>query len=115
MLVRPVPTPSAHIQDVVCAGVAPSACAAWNTIATELVKPTRTAMKPATTADRDRSLNIRRAYPTVRTTLRSCRTTCRGPVGRDLLYLFFLAELRNFANCLTSNPPPEALQTESAQ
>ena len=49
---RPMPSPSAHIQDVICAGVAPNACAAWNTMATELVKPTSTATKPAVAADR---------------------------------------------------------------
>ena len=53
--VMPMPRPSAHIHDVVCAGVAPSACAAAKTMATELVKPTSTATKPATTADSDRS------------------------------------------------------------
>jgi hypothetical protein len=51
-----MPRPSAHIQEVICAGVAPNACAAWNTMATELVKPTSTATKPAVKADRLRSL-----------------------------------------------------------
>ncbi|MNT85433.1 hypothetical protein D3C72_2256000 [compost metagenome] len=51
-----MPSPSAHIQDVICAGVAPNACAAWKTMATELVKPTNTATKPAVAADRLRSL-----------------------------------------------------------
>ena len=41
------------------AGVAPKACAAWNTIATELVKPTSTATKPAVKADRLKSLKKR--------------------------------------------------------
>ena len=36
-VVSPMPRPSAHIQDVVCSGVAPKACAAWKTSATELV------------------------------------------------------------------------------
>jgi len=53
---RPMPSPSAHIHDVICAGVAWKACAAWNTMATELVKPTSTATKPAVKADRLRSL-----------------------------------------------------------
>lgn len=52
----PMPRPSAHIQDVIwCAGVAPNAWAAWNTMATELVKPTSTATKPATAVERLRS------------------------------------------------------------
>ncbi len=51
-----MPRPSAHIQEVICAGVAWKACAAWNTMATELVKPTSTATKPAVKADRLRSL-----------------------------------------------------------
>ena len=38
-----MPTPSAHIHEVACAAVAPSACAAAKTITTELVKPTSTA------------------------------------------------------------------------
>ena len=49
-VVAPMPRPSAHIQEVVCAGVAPSACAAAKTMTTELVKPTSTATKPATMA-----------------------------------------------------------------
>ena len=53
---KPMPTPSAHIQDVMISGVALKACAAWKTIATELVKPTSTATKPAVTADGLRSL-----------------------------------------------------------
>ena len=57
---RPMPTPSAHIHELICAGVAPSAVAAWNTIATELVKPTSTATKPALAAERDRSRRNRR-------------------------------------------------------
>ena len=53
--VTPMPRPSAQIHDVAWAGVAPSACAAANTITTELVKPTSTATKPATTAESDAS------------------------------------------------------------
>ncbi len=53
---RPMPRPSAQIHEVICAGVAPNACAAWNTMATELVKPTSTATKPAVKADRLKSL-----------------------------------------------------------
>ena len=53
---RPMPMPSAHIHDAIIAGVAPKACAAWNTIATELVKPTSAATKPAVAAERLRSL-----------------------------------------------------------
>ena len=30
-----MPRPSAHIHEAICAGVAPSACAAWNTITAE--------------------------------------------------------------------------------
>ena len=56
-LVPPMPKPSAHIQDAVCASLAPKACAAEKTMAAELVNPTRTATKPATTVDRDASLN----------------------------------------------------------
>ena len=52
---RPMPRPSAHIHELICAGVAPSAVAAWKTIATELVKPTSTATKPAVAAGSDRS------------------------------------------------------------
>ncbi len=52
----PMPRHSAHIQEVICSGVAPNACAAWNTMATELVNPTSTATKPAVKADRLRSL-----------------------------------------------------------
>ena len=36
-LVRPMPRPSAHSHEAVCAGVAPSASAAWKMMATELV------------------------------------------------------------------------------
>ncbi len=53
---RPIPRPSAHIHEVTWAGVAPNACAAWNTMATELVKPTSTATNPATKVERLRSL-----------------------------------------------------------
>ena len=56
---RPMPKPSAHIHEVTCAGVAWKACAAWNTMATELVNPTNTATKPAVKADRLRSLKNR--------------------------------------------------------
>ena len=48
MLVSAMPRPRAHIHEVACAGVAPKAAAAWNTMTTELVKPTSTATKPAT-------------------------------------------------------------------
>src|SRR5262245_61693771 len=50
-----MPRPSAHIHELIWAGVAPSAVAAWKTIATELVKPTSTATKPAVAAGSDRS------------------------------------------------------------
>ena len=59
MQVRPMPMPSAHIHEAVCAGVAPSACAAWNTIAAELAKPTSTVTKPAATAASDWSRSRR--------------------------------------------------------
>ena len=56
----PMPRPSAHIHELICAGVAPSTVAAWNTMPTELVKPTSTATKPAVAAERDRSLSCKR-------------------------------------------------------
>jgi hypothetical protein len=52
----PMPMPSAHIHEAISAGVALKASAAWKTMATELVKPTRTATKPAVKAARLRSL-----------------------------------------------------------
>ncbi len=55
MQVRPMPRPSAHIQELICSGDAPSDCAAWNTMTAELAKPTSTVTKPAAMADRDRS------------------------------------------------------------
>jgi hypothetical protein len=55
----PMPMPSAHIHEAAISGVAPKACAAWNTMATELVKPTSTATKPAVKAERLRSLKNR--------------------------------------------------------
>jgi hypothetical protein len=55
-----MPRPSAQIQEAVCAGVAPKACAAWKTMTTELVKPTSTATKPAARAETDTPLNMRR-------------------------------------------------------
>ena len=55
IVVSPMPRPRAQIHDVACAGVAPRACAAANTITTELVKPTSTATKPATTAATEKS------------------------------------------------------------
>ncbi len=63
MLVTPMPMPSAHSHDVICAGDAPSACAPWKMMATELVKPTSTAMKPATMAERETSLNMAARVP----------------------------------------------------
>lgn len=51
-----MPNPSAHIQDAINSGVALKASAAWKTIATELVKPTSTATKPAVKAEGLRSL-----------------------------------------------------------
>ena len=56
-----MPSPRAQIHDAVCSGVAPSAAAAWKTITTELVKPTSTATKPATTAPSERSFHMRQA------------------------------------------------------
>src|SRR6185312_389953 len=55
----PMPRPSAHIHEEICAAVAWKACAAWNTMATELVKPTSTATNPALKALRERSLKKR--------------------------------------------------------
>lgn len=46
-----MPMPSAHIQELSCAVVAPAALAAWNTMAAELVYPTNTAMNPAEMAE----------------------------------------------------------------
>jgi len=54
-LVPPMPKPSAQIHEADCAGVAPKAAAAWNTMTTELVKPTSTATKPATVAESEKS------------------------------------------------------------
>ena len=56
---NPMPRPSAHIHELMTSGVAPKACAAWKTMATELVKPTSTATKPAVKAERLRSLKKR--------------------------------------------------------
>ncbi len=47
----PMPIPSAHIHEAIISGVATKACAAWKTMATELVKPTSTATKPAVKAE----------------------------------------------------------------
>ena len=69
MLVRPVPTQIDQIHEVTCAGVAPSACAAWKTTTIELVTPTSIATKPATTADSDRS---RRKLRTETSPFRTC-------------------------------------------
>ena len=60
---KPMPRPSAHIHELICAGVAPSAVAAWNTIATELVKPTSTATKPAVAAESEKSRKTDRIWP----------------------------------------------------
>ena len=49
MQVTARPTPSESIHDPICAGVAPTAAAAWKTMTAELVKPTRTATNPAVT------------------------------------------------------------------
>jgi hypothetical protein len=49
---KPIPKPNAHIHDVSCSGLALKARAAWKTMATELVKPTNTATKPAVKADK---------------------------------------------------------------
>jgi hypothetical protein len=75
--VMPMPRPSAHIHEVVCAGVAPSAWAAAKTMTTELVKPTSTATKPAITADSDRSLHSRR----IRSRPWSPARRCGWPAG----------------------------------
>ncbi len=55
MAVSPIPMPRASIQDPSWAALAPTAPAAWKTIAAALAKPTSTVTKPATTADSDRS------------------------------------------------------------
>src|SRR5690606_22166448 len=59
MQVAPMPRPSAHIHEAVWPGVAPIACAAWNTIAAELANPTSTVTKPAAIADTDWSRHRR--------------------------------------------------------
>src|SRR5690606_14006338 len=56
-----MPRHSASIQEPIWAGVAPRSLAAWNTSAAELVKPTRTATKPALKDDTERSLKKRMA------------------------------------------------------
>ena len=55
----PMPMPSAQTHDAISSGPAPKARAAWNTMATELVKPTSTATKPAVTAETLKSLKNR--------------------------------------------------------
>ena len=55
MLQTAHPRQTAHIQEVISAGVAPKPCAARKMMATELVKPTRVATKPATNAVREKS------------------------------------------------------------
>ena len=57
MQVAPMPMPRAHIQEAVCAGVASNACAAWNTIAAVLAKPTSTVTKPAAMEETELSRN----------------------------------------------------------
>ncbi|GLS96293.1 hypothetical protein GCM10007918_35850 [Piscinibacter gummiphilus] len=59
-LVRPVPRPSAQIHEAVCDGVAPRAWVAAKINAIELVKPTRTATRPATVAETERSVRRER-------------------------------------------------------
>jgi hypothetical protein len=61
MQVAPMPRPSAHIQEATSAGPAPAARAAEKTMAAELVYPTSTVTKPATTADAERSRRSRTA------------------------------------------------------
>ncbi len=53
----PQPNDSSH--EPSSASLAPSACAAWNTITAELAKPTSTVTKPADTAERETSRNNR--------------------------------------------------------
>jgi hypothetical protein len=61
MLVRPMPRPRAPIHEAISAGVACSVRAAWRTITAELVKPTRTATKPAIRDAMEKSSNSRMA------------------------------------------------------
>jgi alkyl hydroperoxide reductase subunit AhpF len=56
MQVMPIPKPKAQIHEAICAASAPADCAAWNTTATELVKPTITVTAPANTAETEISL-----------------------------------------------------------
>ena len=53
---KPMPMLMAHSHEAKMSGVAPKACAAWKTMAMELVKPTSTATKPAVKLDQLRSL-----------------------------------------------------------
>ena len=53
--VMAMPRPSAHIQEPICSALAPIAAAPWNTITAELVKPTSTVTKPATTVEGEKS------------------------------------------------------------
>jgi len=82
----PMPSPRAHIQELICAGLAPNARAAWNTMATELVNPTSTATNPAVKAAGDRSL-------------KNCMTpilsACRGDGCRDGSDLDFGAQFHH--------------------
>ena len=100
---RPIPSPSAHIQEVICAGVAPNACAAWNTMATELVNPTSTATNPAVNADRLRSLKncmgaILSPQPTVQT---QGAPACRATNG-DAMAMQWLCSRRVFCYIFNS-------------
>jgi hypothetical protein len=70
--------PNAHSHEAVSAGVAPSARAAWKTMIAELVKPTRTATKPATTEDIEKSRRTRNAHPSSHENDVEHRTTTDG-------------------------------------
>ena len=69
--------PSAHIHEAVCAGVASSVCAAWNTIAAVLAKPTSTVTKPATRAETEKSLSTRMRGPCAVTGHCNCQRETR--------------------------------------
>ena len=56
MDVKAMLSPSANIQELISAGLAPALAAALKTITPELVKPTRTAMKPADIFEKEKYL-----------------------------------------------------------
>ncbi len=100
MHVSPMPTPSASIHDPSWAALAPTAPAAWKTMADALAKPTSTVTKPATTAEAEtsRRSDMARAPPTIATvrsgparrsgTLAGMRAYLLSRLGQTLLVVF---------------------------